>query len=106
MTRPDHDPDVCTLADMLNTGATYRQLDFWVRAGLLDNPDLIRPGTGYARRWTWSDRERLTHMLRFVRAGVLPRVAAEWARRTGVDPDRPNTVVTDDGLTITWEDPP
>lgn len=35
----------------LQTGATYRQLDYWARIGLIFPLGVGNPGSGYRRRW-------------------------------------------------------
>lgn len=97
---PDYSPDVVTLADMLATGATYRQLDWWARAGHLgDNPD--GPGSGRQRRWTIADRDLVRLILAFSAHGFAIHRAVALAKMT-LDPDQPN-VATIGAMTITWE---
>jgi len=60
-------------------GITYRQLDYWTRAGLLDGPRDI--GTGNARDWTTGQVSKARVMGTLVRAGIGPRLAAELTDR-------------------------
>lgn len=60
------------------TGATYRQLDFWARSGLIPGAD-VRPmyaGSGVPREWTSAQELFVAAMVRLVKAGVQPRVAS------------------------------
>ena len=92
-------PDDTTLADMLGTGATYRQLDVWVRQGHL-SPDNATPGSGYNRTWTHRDLCIAYLMVRLIRAGLMTNVAADWARNA-IDHDVYD-VETEDGISILW----
>jgi len=58
-------------------GITYRQLDYWVRAGLLDGQRDL--GSGNARDWTTAQASKARVMGSLVRAGVGPRLASELA---------------------------
>lgn len=40
------------------TGATYRQLDYWCRSGLIPGQAGVAPGSGARRRWTAADVQR------------------------------------------------
>jgi DNA-binding transcriptional MerR regulator len=60
---------VCKLA-----GVTYRQLDYWVRQGLIE-PTVAARGSGSKRRWTWDDIERARRL----------RLAARLASGTILD---------------------
>ncbi len=45
-----------TAAEVVATsGLTYRQLDYWCRAGVLGPERARGPGTGYPREWTPED---------------------------------------------------
>ena len=59
-------------------GITYRQLDYWVRLGLLR--PLHTGGTGNAREWTRAELEVARLMGRLVAAGVKPALAEQLAR--------------------------
>jgi len=48
--------EVCHL-----TGVTYRQLDYWVRAGLV-RPHVCARGSGTHRRWSLDDVERVRRL--------------------------------------------
>jgi DNA-binding transcriptional MerR regulator len=43
------------------TGTTYRQLDYWVRRGLLE-PAVAANGSGTKRRWTTEDLGRVRRL--------------------------------------------
>ena len=61
------------------TGATYRQLDYWTKQGWL-KPDEPNPGKGQLRSWP-NDEVRIARiMVCLVQAGLLPHVAASTAR--------------------------
>jgi DNA-binding transcriptional MerR regulator len=55
---------------------SFRQLDYWVRFGLLPIVDR-RPGTGSKRLWSASEIHSAEVMAALVHAGVTPHAAAE-----------------------------
>ncbi len=59
-------------------GITYRQLDYWVRLGLLK--PLHLGGSGINREWTRAELEVARLMGRLVAAGLKPAVAEQLAR--------------------------
>jgi DNA-binding transcriptional MerR regulator len=61
------------------TGITYRQLDYWVRTGLLNGQRDL--GSGNARDWTAAQVSKARVMGSLVRAGIGPRLAAELSDR-------------------------
>lgn len=69
-------PDVCTAA-----GITYRQLDFWIRGGLIHADNTDAPGQGYRRLFTSEELDVACHLADLTRAGMLPRHAAPIARQ-------------------------
>lgn len=77
-------PPRVTLTDLLATGATYRQVDYWCRSGYLtpdrEHPDAL-PGSGNKRSWTEGDVTLCRWMVRLTRAGLVPSVAAAAAAR-------------------------
>ena len=60
-------------------GVTYRQLDYWIRAGYVRPLDPL-PGTGTARQWPEEEREVVMTMARLVDAGFTVPAAAVLAR--------------------------
>lgn len=72
----DTEPESHSLAEMLATGATYRQLDYWARRGWLTSDN---PGSGHARRWTPRDRAVAHLMVRLGETGLRTDVAARVA---------------------------
>ena len=77
-------PDLLTSADiMYEADITFRQLDFWCRAGYLQ-PDRLwrgkRLGSGSVRSWPKTELEVARKMGRLTRAGILPSLAASVAR--------------------------
>lgn len=93
-----------TLADMMLTGATYRQLDYWWRTGLFRKPeDPERPpntGSGRPRAWTGREQQIAALMVRLIHTGIAPSLAARMARDS-VD-NGARRVTTEDGITISW----
>jgi hypothetical protein len=73
--------DVHTLID---AGlVSYRQIDYWLRRGWLSHGDPT-PGSGHQRDWSDEELRVARRMALLVnRAGMLPAVAAEVARRDG-----------------------
>lgn len=71
------------VAELLATGITYRQSDFWVRQGYL-RPERRkgRAGTGFARRWPSGELAVAARMARLVTAGIAPEAAAKFARES------------------------
>ena len=68
-------PDV---ADRI--GATYRQLDYWIRRGYVEGMDAFAcPGTGYNRTWQAQSLASAERLARLVRAGFVTEVAASLA---------------------------
>jgi len=61
-------------------GASYRQLDHWVRCGYLQ-PWLTGPGSGYPRMWSVEELRVARLMSVLVDAGITPAKAAEAARQ-------------------------
>lgn len=61
------------------TGATYRQLDHWVRRGWL-HPTDPAPGNGYRRDWPHLEMQVAALMRRLTAAGININVAARLAR--------------------------
>lgn len=108
MTDPDPLDAPVDLAKMRSTGVTYRQLDYWVRAGWLlprdeaDDGRLRKIGTGNHRRWTLREYLTVDIMVRLTAAGIgLPLAAA--VAREAVEDDRRE--VTVNGVTIGWKAP-
>lgn len=90
--------DLVTLDDMLDTGLTFRQIDYWARRGYL-RPDQSSQGTGYPRRWPAVERSIAQLMARLIEGGISVDVAASTARRAieqGLD-----EVTLADGITLT-----
>lgn len=92
----------CTLRDMLLTGATYRQLDYWTRKGWLAPTDheAAAPGSGYPRHWTGREQQIAHLMVRLSHVGIIGDRAARIAR-DGVD-HGVHRITTEDGITIAW----
>lgn len=72
-------PAVAVSADFAATGASYRQIDHWCRAGYLrpTNPDA---GSGTARTFPPIELAVAARMVRLIRAGLTPAAAARVAR--------------------------
>lgn len=72
-----------TLSEVLaTTGATYRQLDFWVRRGYL-KPRNATPGSGFPRRWPTEEVTVAAAMTQLVAAGLTVEAAHHAARNGG-----------------------
>jgi hypothetical protein len=87
-----------TLYQMLSTGATYRQLDYWTRA--CNYLHASSPGSGHARVWTEREYRVAALMVRLLRAGIELGVAAKVARHA-VESNTVGTT-TPEGIAITW----
>ena len=77
-------PDLLTSADiMYEARITYRQLDFWERAGYL-KPDRIwrgnKRGSDSPRSWPKAELEVAQKMGKLTRAGIPAALAASVAR--------------------------
>lgn len=77
-------PELLTSADItFEAGITYRQCDFWIRAGYL-RPGRLRQrerhGSGSPRSWTKDELEVARRMGRLTRAGIPASLAASVAR--------------------------
>lgn len=84
------------------TGATYRQVDFWARSGLIPGAE-ARPmfvGSGVPREWTTTQAQFVAAMVRLVKAGVQPRIASAALQKVGNLSDV-ETVPLPGGLQIT-----
>lgn len=68
-----------TLGQMLATGLTRRQVDYWATRGYL-RPVKTSPGSGASRRWPAVERDVARLMARLTQAGLAPDVAAPTAR--------------------------
>jgi hypothetical protein len=93
---PDAGPGV-TLGDMLATGATYRQIDYWTRVGYLE-PATPTPGSGTHREWTRHDLAVTRTILRLIRVGFRPEVAADFAKAAAAGRDSACV----DGVWVWW----
>jgi len=69
---------VNTAQVMERSGASYRQLDYWTRRGLL-RPEQ-RPGSGYSRDWSDAECRIARLMVVLTGVGLEPGPAAEAAR--------------------------
>lgn len=67
------------------TGATYRQIDYWVRQGLLI-PGNPAPGTGGYRIWPPGEIAVGRQMVQLMAAGLSLRAAHHAARNGGLLP--------------------
>lgn len=67
-------PEVCARA-----GCTYRQLDFWTRAGYL-KPARAARGHGTQRLYTPDEADIARRMVHLSAAGLLPSAAVKAAR--------------------------
>jgi DNA-binding transcriptional MerR regulator len=72
-------PDAARLA-----GISYRQLDFWVRTGIIPQPS-IAPGTGTGtqRLFSRTDITRMATISALLDAGLSVQVAARMAANLG-----------------------
>jgi DNA-binding transcriptional MerR regulator len=68
-----------SLDDMLATGVSYRQLDYWCRQGYL-RPTDATPGYGTARVWPAAERDVALLITRLQSVGVELSTAARIAR--------------------------
>jgi hypothetical protein len=76
--------DICAPCVLATTGLTYRQLDYWVRAGYL-RPVRDRTGSGIARLWPHAELEIAGRMKRLTDVGLPPREAHRFAREMWPD---------------------
>ena len=58
-------PEVCDLA-----GCTYRQLDHWVRRGLISAPRISDVGSGRLRKWNFESVLEAVVVSRLSRGGI------------------------------------
>jgi len=79
-------------------GITYRQLDYWLRTGLLDGQR--DTGSGNTRDWAAAQVSKARVMGSLVRAGIGPRRAAGLADRLLAD----GRAQLGDGIWITTGD--
>jgi hypothetical protein len=83
--------------EMLTTGLTVRQLDYWATKHYL-RPVEASPGSGFKRRWPAVEREVARLMLRLITAGLAVDVAAA-AARVAIEQDIDEVNIAD-GITI------
>jgi hypothetical protein len=77
----DVPPGHVTSHELLDrAGITYRQLDVWTRAGLLNPSNGNEPGTGRPRFYPTTELTVACLMAQLLRAGLNPRVAHRIAR--------------------------
>lgn len=88
------------LDQMLATGLTARQLDYWATKGYLQ-PTKANPGSGFQRRWPTSERDVAALMVRLVKAGLAVNIAASVAREV-VETGMPEASIAD-GITVLVE---
>jgi hypothetical protein len=86
------------LTEMLATGATLRQIDYWATKHYL-RPAKSSPGSGHRRHWPAVEQDVAALMVRLTSAGLEPAVAAA-AARCAIEHDQ-DTVTIADGITIT-----
>lgn len=68
------------------TGLTYRQMDYWVRAGHIPNPENVTYlGSGYPRDWTTAQADYTVALARLVKSGVTLTAASKAMREQAVD---------------------
>ncbi len=67
------------LQQMLNSGATARQIDTWTTAGHL-RALTSSPGTGVAREWLRGEDDTAAMIVRLTRAGLTLAAAVKVAR--------------------------
>lgn len=73
-------------------GISYRQLDHWIRLGLL-KPLHLGGGSGNAREWTRAELNVARTMGRLVAAGLKPEPASRVARSGGRCEVAPGVVI-------------
>lgn len=78
-TETEVEAEAVTIEDMLATGATYRQLDYWARGGYL-KPQQVKRGSGRSRTWNSRERDVSALIVRLLAVGVELAVAARVAR--------------------------
>lgn len=102
-TEQPEEPTV-TLADMLATGATYRQIDHWTRCGYLPPTGRVKDtgGSGNPRLWTLAHRDLVWYIVRLTRAGIEVPKASRWAARFVETGD---TRVHEHGVDLQWSAP-
>lgn len=68
---PRHLRDWVLSAELIaETGATYRQVDYWTRTGLLTPIDGVHPGEGHDRRYAADQLDRCRAVVALLAAGV------------------------------------
>lgn len=72
----------CTHHDLMVLGATYRQVDYWCRQGLL-YPDNPAPGSGRRRTFPPEEARVAAVMAVLTQAGIAPAAACRAARGDG-----------------------
>jgi hypothetical protein len=73
------DSEFVSYDDMLDTGATARQVDYWARKHYL-RPVQVDTGHGVPRQWPAVERDVARVMVRLIKAGLAVDVAAPSAR--------------------------
>jgi hypothetical protein len=67
-------PDVAA-----QTGASFRQLDYWIRTGRIPGMDPDGKGSGVTREWTPAAVAHADRMARLTRAGLAVDIAHQLA---------------------------
>lgn len=94
--------DTLTSAQMVETGASYRQVDYWSKRGYL-RPEQVKTGSGKHRRWPRQEYDVLRVMVKLQTAGCEVSAAAKIARAAVESGDQ--RVDLGGGVVISLEDP-
>lgn len=94
--------DTVTSAQMVETGATYRQVDYWSKQGYL-RPEELKTGSGKHRRWPRQELDILRVMVQLNQIGLDPGRAAKYARDAIESGDK--RIDLGGGIVISLDDP-
>ena len=94
--------ETVTSATMQETGASYRQVDYWTKRGYL-RAETTKPGSGKHRRWPKQECDVLRVMVQLGAVGVEPAAAAKIARDAIESGDK--RVDLGGGVIISLEEP-
>jgi DNA-binding transcriptional MerR regulator len=86
----------------VRAGITYRNLDYWCRAGYLPTSERhSHLGSGYPRDFTEAEAEHVAALARLVKAGIRLDVASKALREQTDDGAIPASLILPGGVTVT-----
>lgn len=92
------------------SGATYRQIDYWSRTGVL-KPTSVAPGSGYYRSFSSIEAEVANRLVKFMhlcgagRGSALPLIDAANMIRASIERGEGTVITLGEGVSVVIEVP-